>query len=103
MQAMSSLMNKTYLLVYSNQMTRGNVKAWIEDCGHIRAWRYDLPNCFYVVSSESAQKVADDFLELPEVKKGRFLVTQVGKDTQGWLPKASWHIINNQELLENTE
>ncbi len=46
--------------MYSDDIeTREPVKEFLDRQGEIVNWRYDLPNCFYLVSPNSAQLIGD--------------------------------------------
>lgn len=91
-------MKKAYLFIYSNKVgTRDEVRNVIETIPEILAWRFDIPNSFYLVSEEDADTLADILLERFG-KDGLFLVTEISENKQGWLPKRSWHLINNKRL-----
>lgn len=89
-------MKKVYLLVYSNDLgTRQEVKDAIDLMPEISHWRYDLPNCFYLLSESSADEIA----KLIRAKLGnkRFLITEITSNRQGWLPQKSWDVINKKK------
>ncbi len=89
-------MKKAYILVHTTEFgTRDQVKALL-DIPEITHWRYDLPNCFYLVSEESAEFLVNALLERND-KKGRFIITELSDNHQGWLPPATWHLLNNKE------
>jgi hypothetical protein len=81
---------KLYIFNYSETAgTREEVKAWIENEAKISNWRYDLPNCFYLVSNASANELSASFNEYNE-KKGRHLIAEVTDNRQGLLTTKSW-------------
>lgn len=86
-----------YLLVYSNSVgTRDDIKAWVNGCGLVKAWRYDMPNSMYLASEASAQKLSDSLREaLPQ---GRFLITELSENRQGWLTSETWHLFRTGQL-----
>lgn len=86
-----------YLLVYNNNLgDREAVKSLIESIPEIEAWRYDMPNCFYLSSDSSAQDLADLFLQrAPSANGGRFLITLITDNRQGYLPKDTWNFLRD--------
>jgi len=95
--------NRAYLFIYDNGMgTRAEVKDFVDRCPDIQYWRYDLPNTFYLVSDLSAQKLYDAVQEF-NAERGRFLICEVGKNKQGWLPKRTWHLLNRKTFQESPE
>lgn len=96
-------MKKTYLFVYSDSLgRRPEVKRIVDSIPAILTWRYDLPHSFYLVSEESAQTISSEIRRLAG-NRGRFIVTQIESNKQGWLPKGSWYIINHHTLMGNEE
>jgi len=92
-------MRKTYLLIYSDAAgTREQVKAWANSTPLVLIWRYDLPNCFYLVSERSARELATSFRENISGTQ-RFLIAEVTDDREGWLPKETWHLLRNKTLM----
>lgn len=81
-----------YLLVYNNNLgDRETVKSLIESITEIEAWRFDMPNSFYLSSNCSAQELADMFLsKAPKANGRRFLITLITDNRQGYLPKDTW-------------
>jgi len=89
-------MKKSFLLVYDSVFgTREEVKGFL-DIPEIITWRYDMPNCFYLVSEQSAYKISEILRERCG-GKGKFLVCSLDGERQGWLTPKSWHLINNKE------
>lgn len=93
---------KVYLLVYTNSVgTRDDIKAWANSCGLVKAWRYDMPNSMYLASEAAAQELSDSLREaLPQ---GRFLITELSRNRQGWLSSETWHLIRTGQLLPATK
>ncbi len=82
-----------YLFIYSNDFgDREAVKTILNGMPEIVDWRYDLPNTFYLESEEEADKLADLIIE--QKADARFLLVEVSKNRQGWLPKATWEFLN---------
>ena len=48
-------MTKSYLLVFSDKTgTKDEVKLALNKMTKVKTWRTDMPNCFYVISDNSA-------------------------------------------------
>lgn len=91
-------MKKTYILVYSNPVgDRKGVKTIVDNMRTIVTWRYDLPNCFYLVSDSTAEEIAEEFRSKSD-EQGRFIVSEIPSNSQGWLPDESWYLIQHHEL-----
>jgi hypothetical protein len=92
-------MRKSYLLVYSDSLgTRDEIKDCLNNMPEIIHWRYDIPQCFYIVSEEDATVIANKLREL-RGNKGRFIISEITVNRQGWLPRQSWYLINNKKHM----
>lgn len=86
-------MSAVYLLVYSDTCgSREFVKRWVNSKPLITTWRYDLPNSFYLVSDSDVNVLTAE-LRKHCGSKGRFLITKLEKDRNGFLPKETWAFI----------
>ena len=93
-------MRKAYLLVYSNSLgSRDEVKDCIDNIRKITYWRYDMPNCFYLISEYDADDISESIIEYLG-KNGRFIVVEVTDNKQGWLPSKTWYLLNNKRRKE---
>ena len=91
-------MKKLFLLIFGPPATQESVKAVVEVMPEVVIWRYDMPNAFYIISSSSAEQIAESY-RAKRKDTGRFLVAEVdNNNTQGWLPDGTWHLINNLSL-----
>ncbi|MCA0153762.1 hypothetical protein [Winogradskyella vincentii] len=89
-------MRKAYLLVYSNSLgTREKVKNCLDKSNLVIHWRYDLPNAFYIISEDSANELSD--MIRGKLGNGRFIVTEISSNKQGWLPRQTWDLINKKK------
>lgn len=87
---------RTYLFIYSGDVgTREEVRDYIDEVPEILNWRYDIPYAFYLVSECSADEIADIILDHTG-GEGRFLVAEVTENSQGWLPKRTWRLLNEK-------
>lgn len=89
-------MRKAYLLVFSDS-TGGKtaIREWLNAENAVIHWRTDLPNAFYVISEASASELSQSLLDHIG-KKGRHLITEVGDNRQGLLPKETWYLLRNK-------
>ena len=87
---------RAYLLIYSGGVgTRQEVQDYIDDLPEILNWRYDIPHAFYLISESDADKITERILEFTG-GDGRFLITEVAENSQGWLPRGAWRFINEK-------
>jgi hypothetical protein len=92
-------MKKAYLLVYSDTLgTREEVKACIDAIPEIVDWRFDLPQAFYLISEQTASNLSN-LITQKMGKNGRFIIVEVANNFSGWLPKATWHLLQNKTRL----
>lgn len=89
-------MRKSYLFVYSDDLgTREQVKDCVDSLREVIHWKYDMPNCFYLISENSAVRLAE--LIRGVLGNHRFLITEIkGDNKQGWLPQSTWDLINKK-------
>lgn len=91
-------MARLYILVYSDVIgDRESVKKILCSMSEIIRWRYDMPNSFYIISSNSAQELSAAFsmkIRLPK----RFLFAEITNNRQGYLVKETWDFMNNAIL-----
>jgi len=88
-------MRKAYLFVYGDIGTREEVKAHLDGIPEILDWRYEMPNCFYLISEESADALARK-IRKSTGERGRFIVSEITQNKQGWLPKDTWTLLNTK-------
>ena len=88
---------KSYLLVYSGDMgDRNTVKNMLNELYMVEKWRYDLPNCFYIVSEYSAKQISEQ-LRAKSFNNGKFIISEIPSNSYGWLTDASWYLIQNHQ------
>ena len=87
-----------YLLIYNDALgTRDKIRKFLnEHEDQILNWRFDLPNTFYVVSTASADELYDTLKALRKEEGARFLVTEVARNRQGWLPRKAWKFMREK-------
>lgn len=91
-------MKKVYLLVYNDALgDRELIKSWANVSERVITWRYDLPHCFYLVSEATAAELSDDLKRLLDTT-GRFLVTELSVNREGWLPADTWYFFQNKKV-----
>ena len=87
---------RAYLLIYSNGVgTREEIRDYIDNLPEILNWRYDVPHAFYLVSESNADEITNRILHFSK-GNGRFLVTEVVENSQGWLPRGAWRFLNEK-------
>ena len=88
-------MKKAYLFVYNDDVgTRDEVKKTLSEMPEITHWRYDMPNCFYVISEASAKQLAEHLRQLKP--NGMFIFTEMAGNEYGWLTSESWYLIQKK-------
>jgi hypothetical protein len=88
---------RSYLLVYSDTLgTRDQLKALLSELEEVVTWRYDLPHSFYIISDEDANTLAKA-IRVRRGNKGRFIITEIASNKQGWLTPESWYLINKKK------
>ena len=87
---------RAYLFIYSSSVgTREEVRDYIDELPEILNWRYDIPHAFYLITESSADEITDKILDFAG-GDGRFLITEVTENSQGWLPKRTWRLLNEK-------
>jgi hypothetical protein len=90
-------MRRAYLLVYSDSTgTRDSIKAWANSDPLVLTWRYDLPHAFYLISESTAQELSSS-LRSHTGSQGRFLISEIGDNRNGWLPPDTWYLLKNKK------
>ena len=95
-------MKKAYLFIYDGTVgTRDEVKNVLNAMPLITHWRYDIPNCFYVVSEGSAQDLYDKFTAINGAK-GRFMFIEANPNRQGQMLPDTWYLLTNKDYKPKT-
>jgi len=90
-------MRKVYLLVYNYARgSRDTLKEWADKSSLVITWRYDLPNCFYLISEASAHDLDAD-LQNKLGKRGRYIIAEITDNRQGLLPPKSWQLMRDKK------
>lgn len=86
-----------YLLIYSSGVgTREDICDFIDSQPEILNWRCDIPHTFYLISESDADELAERILNYTG-GDGRFLITEVTENSQGWLQRGAWRFLNEKE------
>ena len=92
-------MKKSYLFVYNPSLgTRDEVREFVSNCKLITTWRFELVASFFVVSEYSANEICKEIKEYFGEGKGKYIVTEMKGNYQGWLEERSWNVINDKKL-----
>lgn len=90
---------RAYLFVYAADLgTREELRDFLEELPEVLNWRYDLPNTFYLVSESTASELAG---KIRQAGRGRFVVTEIPENSNGWLPRRSWEVITDKALPDH--
>lgn len=92
-------MTRAFLIVYSGRAgSATDVEAWADSCPLVSHWRYDLPQCVYVLSAATPDELARNFAAATG-GRGGFLVSEVTDQSSGLLPAETWHMLRFKEPL----
>ena len=84
-----------YLIVFSKTLgSRKEVQDFLEEQSEVSYWYSCLPNCVFFTSSLVAEELADRVRGHFD-NDGRYLITEVHEDREGWLPKAAWRLFRH--------
>ena len=94
----------SYVFVYANALgTREELIDFFNQLPGIAAWRYEIPNCFYIVADLTAEQLAHG-ANGRFGGRGYFLYVQYNfLNSEGWLPQPSWSILNEQKIMETDD
>lgn len=94
---------KAYSVVFNGRFaSRAALQAFLDQRSEIPYWYSCLPNCTFVFTDLSAHEVAkllDD--EFGTGKGMLFLVSEVGRNRQGRLPRKLWEVLRNPAQAEH--
>ncbi len=94
-------MTRVYILLYDNSFVRHELRTLLDTAPEVLDWRYDTPNCFYLISRESAERLAKIIESQRKTEKSRFLVEEVGSNRQGWLAADTWDFLNLKSMQQS--
>ena len=93
-------MNRAYLFVYGDDLgTREEVKTILEAIPQIVNWRYEMPNSFYLISSETAETLSALIRMESGKDKPTFLVVEILSNRYGWLNPEGWEFIRKKKAV----
>jgi hypothetical protein len=95
-------MNRAYIFSFSPLVgTMDQVKAYLDSLPQIKNWRFEMPNCFFLISPESAQTLVELILVFTKRNStARFIIMEVGDHKQGWLTEEGWAFLNNKPVVK---
>lgn len=84
----------TYILIYDNETAdREAMKSHLNSLPEILSWRFDIPNSFFIYSTETASRLTELLSSrLPNYKC--FLFVEMPSNKQGYLKRETWNFIN---------
>ena len=89
-------MPMSYLFVYDGGVgTQVTVREVFDRMQKVATWRYDLPNCFYIISDSSAQELYEEFVSINGTK-GRFMFIEASTNRQGQMLPDTWYLLTNK-------
>ena len=87
---------RAYLLICSSGVgAREDVRDFIDSQPEILNWWYDIPHAFYLISDSDADEIAELILQFTG-GDGRFLITEVAENSQGWMQRGAWQFLNDR-------
>ena len=99
-------MRRVYFLIYNDDLgTRSQIKRFLDAQETIDDWRYDIPGLFYLIS----ELTADELCQLirnglkQEESGARFIVSEVSRNRQGWLPRDTWKFLRLSDSASETD
>lgn len=96
-------MRRLYLFHFAPPATRESVREALNAMPEVLAWRFDMPNLFYVISDNTAREIASAYRSVRR-DEGRFLVAAIDpQNRQGWLPADTWYLLNNLALTKKSK
>ncbi len=94
-------MKRAYVLLYNTEVgDRAFVKSWVTGSPLVITWRYDLPNCFYIISEATAQTLSEEFRKYIS-PKGSFLFMEVSDNRQGYMVPETWYFLRHKTVQPN--
>lgn len=92
-------MAKTYLVAINSKLgTRKELTDFLSAVPEVTYWYACLPYCVFVTSESSANELFAKIDQQFKARVGRrIIITEVGVDRQGWLPKEAWRVLKNPD------
>jgi hypothetical protein len=91
-------MKKCYLLAHSSAAaSHAQMKTILNTIDEVVHWRSEMACVFFVVSEKSASDLTK-LIRAQSGDKGRFIISEITQNRNGWITKDSWYMINNKEL-----
>jgi hypothetical protein len=91
-------MSKIYIFAFDLLFgTISDAKALVESMPYISAWRYDMQQCMYLVSTYDAGSLSG-FIRGAR-PQGMFIIAEISSDvskTNGWITQDSWYLIQHK-------
>lgn len=89
-------MRRSCLFVYNDSVgTREQITSVLNRMTTVMTWRYDLPNCIYIISDHSADDISKEF-ERVRGSHGLFIFLEYNQNSQGRMTRESWYLLNNK-------
>ena len=89
-------MRRAYLFIYNADVgSHETIKSVLDAMQGVYTWRFDIPNCFYVVSDHGAQELFDEFVQ-HNGSDGRFMFIEAGTNRQGMMLRDTWHLLTHK-------
>lgn len=88
---------KCYLFLYNSKVgDYATIREVINSLPEIITWRHELDNSFFLISRHKASEISNSFRDVFGHETGKFLISEITSNKQGWLSTRSWHLINKK-------
>lgn len=100
-------MNWTYILVHSEEfMDNEEARHFLNAREDISSWVHAFDTTFFFISNNSAINLGAALLQYVRKNRGKsknavvtglYILTEIVKDRQGYLQKATWNVVNGKD------
>ena len=91
-------MKNCYLLAHDTAAaSHEQMKTILNAIKEVVTWRSEIACVFFVVSESSASELTP-LIRKQTGEKGRFILSEITHNRNGWVTPDSWHIINHKAL-----
>jgi len=92
-------MAKSFVIVFNSKLgARKELADFLNALPYVTYWYGCLPFCLFVTANATANDLFKSINEHFSARAGkRIIITEVGEDRQGWLPKKAWRVLKNPD------
>jgi hypothetical protein len=89
-------MKKCYILAHNAAAaSHEQMSTVLNSLKEVSIWKSEIPSVFFIVSENSAAELTK-LVRAQTGDKGRFLISEITANRNGWITADSWHLINNK-------